>query len=66
MKIIKNYFLLIALIILIGITSCQKAGVNNPGSEYMPDMYHSIAYEANYATYYPRNQWTDKTNYTKR
>ncbi|MEZ4907603.1 MAG: hypothetical protein R2771_08205 [Saprospiraceae bacterium] len=63
MKNIKNYILFIALVILIGLGSCQKAGINNPGSEYMPDMYHSIAYEANYATFYPRNQWVDKTTY---
>jgi len=65
MKIIKSLFFVFILAIMLGFTSCQQAGVNNPGSEYMPDMYHSIAYEANYETYYPRNQWTDEKTYLK-
>ena len=65
MKILKNYLLLLLIIILIGFTSCQKSGINNTGSEYMPEMYHSIAYEANYATYYPRNQSVSESEYMK-
>ncbi len=65
MKIIKNLFFVFVLAIMLGFTACQQPGVNNPGSEYMPDMYHSIAYEANYETYYPRNQWVDKKTYLK-
>ncbi len=63
MKIIKSLFFVFVLAILLGFSSCQQPGVNNPGSEYMPDMYHSIAYEANYETYYPRNQWVDEKTY---
>ena len=32
-------------------TACQQPGVNSTGSEYMPDMAHSVAYEANYYAY---------------
>ena len=63
MKIIKSLFLVFVLAIILGFTACQQPGGNNPGSEYMPDMYHSIAYEANYETYYPRNQWVDEKTY---
>ncbi|MBK7094118.1 MAG: cytochrome c [Saprospiraceae bacterium] len=65
MELLKNYFLMLLLITIIGFSACQKSGVNNPGSEYMPEMYHSTAYEANYATYYPRNQWVSETDYMK-
>lgn len=38
-------------------TSCQSASGNKTGSEYMPDMAHSVAYEANLFTYYKYNRW---------
>ena len=63
MKIIKNLFFIFLLAVIIGFSACQQPGVNNPGSEYMPGMYHSIAYEANYESYYPRNQWVDEKTY---
>jgi len=63
MKIIKNFIFVIVLAMLFTFNSCQKAGVNNTGSEYVPGMYHSVAYEANYQTYYDRNQWVDKKDY---
>lgn len=44
-------------------TSCGSANGDKPGSEYMPDMAHSIAYEANHVTYYSYNQWTDEEQY---
>jgi cytochrome c553 len=65
MKLFRNYFLMLLIIIIIGFSSCQKSGINNPGSEYMPEMYHSTAYEANYSTYYPRNQWVSEIDYMK-
>lgn len=65
MKIFRFYFLMLSVIVLFGLNSCQKAGINNPGSEYMPEMYHSIAYEANYSTFYPRNQWVSQSEYMK-
>ena len=42
--------------------SCMP-GKDKPGYEYMPDMAHSIAYEANYATYYSFNQFVDEATY---
>lgn len=40
-------------------TSCSQPSNNDPGSEYMPDMAHSIAYEANVYNYYYLNTWDD-------
>lgn len=39
--------------------ACQGAGGNKTGSEYMPDMAHSIAYEANVYSSYYLNTWDD-------
>ena len=43
--------------------SCAQPGGNNPGSEFVPDMGHSIAYEANYYDYYKYNTWGDEVDY---
>ncbi len=53
----------IAAIMFFG--SCKQAGVNNAGSEYMPDMAHSIAYEANSYSYYYNNTWGSEGDYYK-
>jgi cytochrome c553 len=45
---------------------CSPAGKNKTGHEYMPDMYHSIAYEANQATDYYWNHWEDKNQFKKK
>ncbi len=37
--------------------ACSSPGENETGSEYMPDMAHSIAYEANVYFDYYYNQW---------
>lgn len=39
---------------------CSPAGVNKTGHEYMPDMYHSVGYEANQYSAYYWNHWDDK------
>ncbi|MCB0706383.1 MAG: cytochrome c [Saprospiraceae bacterium] len=39
------------------LVACEQPGGNNEGSEYMPDMAHSIAYEANVYNYYFLNTW---------
>lgn len=44
-------------------TACQQPGVNSTGSEYMPDMAHSVAYEANYYSYYYYNTWGTEDEY---
>ncbi len=47
-----------ALIISIfGFEACSPAHGDHPGSEYMPDMGHSIAYEANTINEYYYNTW---------
>ena len=44
--------------------SCKSSG-DYTGTEYMPDMAHSIAYEANQSTYYSLNHWGTKEDYEK-
>jgi mono/diheme cytochrome c family protein len=45
-------------------TACQPGG-EFTGREYMPDMAHSIAYEANQSNYYSFNHWGGKEDYDK-
>ena len=45
--------------------ACQQPGVDSTGSEYMPDMGHSIAYEANHYNYYYQNTWGSEDEYYK-
>lgn len=47
------YLVLIAMVCF----QCRPAGNNRTGSEYMPDMSHSIAYEANVNSYYYWHSW---------
>jgi len=44
-------------LIMISMISCQSAGGNQTGSEYMPDMAHSVAYEINTYSYYYNNRY---------
>ncbi|HMP29459.1 MAG TPA: cytochrome c, partial [Saprospiraceae bacterium] len=46
-------------------SACQQAGKNSTGSEYIPDMSHSIAYEANSFVYYYQNTWGTKEDLHK-
>lgn len=62
MKKIYN-ILLLAGFGLLSLSSCQQAGGNSTGSEYMPDMAHSIAYEANYYAYYSYHAWDGEDSY---
>jgi mono/diheme cytochrome c family protein len=43
--------------IIICMQACSPAGGNDTGHEYMPDMAHSIAYEANVYNDYNLNKW---------
>ncbi|HRG65725.1 MAG TPA: cytochrome c [Saprospiraceae bacterium] len=52
----SKYILFLALVSFLAL-SCQKPGGNSTGSEYMPDMGHSVAYEANTYSYYYQNRW---------
>jgi mono/diheme cytochrome c family protein len=44
---------------------CSPAGVNKAGHEYMPDMYHSVGYEASQYQAYYWNHWDDKSTFSK-
>jgi mono/diheme cytochrome c family protein len=49
-----SFYILVAVLVL---NACKPAGGDFAGSEYMPDMAHSIAYEANVYTTYGLNTW---------
>ncbi len=65
-KITSKKFLTLLSVIsgFLFLASCQP-GDNNPGYEYMPDMAHSVAYEANYSSYYSLNQFVSEKDYRK-
>jgi len=57
----KNIFAtFLALIALTAFTACGD-DVQDPGTEYMPDMGHSIAQEANVLTNYYYNTWDNES-----
>jgi len=62
---LKNTLVLIAFTVVLLATSCRQPHGDNPGSEYMPDMSHSVAYEANYYSYYYYNTWGSEEDYHK-
>jgi len=64
MKRLIQISFVLSLVVLMT-TGCQQPGGNNPGSEYMPDMAHSIAYEANAYDYYYNNTWGTEDEYYK-
>lgn len=65
MKNIQNKIVLFCTVLLLVIllNACGSAEGNETGHEYMPDMYHSIAYEANSYNYYYFNTWGPKDEY---
>ena len=62
-KNIKIYYLSFVFACVLLLNACQSPGGNVTGSEYMPDMAHSIAYEANYYNYYYNNTWGGQEEY---
>ena len=54
-----------SFMMIVMLQSCSPAGGNNPGTEYMPDMGHSVAYEPNVDNYYYYHTWGDKETYRK-
>jgi len=63
MKNIRTFlFALTALSLLASFSACQQAGKNKTGSEFIPDMTHSVAYEANVYTGYSLNTFDDKSS----
>ena len=63
MKSILRYSLIMTIAIAFMMQSCQRPGGNSTGSEFMPDMGHSVAYEANYYNYYYNNTWGSEEEY---
>lgn len=63
----KNKGLLFFVLTIIGLyilsqSTCQSSEGNHTGYEYMPDMGHSVAYEANTLNYYRYNTWGPDSN----
>lgn len=65
MRLINIQNLLLAICVAGVLYSCTPAGGNHTGHEFMPDMGHSIAYEANYYNYYSLNTWGTEEEYKK-
>ena len=61
----KTYLIFLIAFTLIAFNACQQPGGNKTGSEFMPDMAHSTAYEANTYSYYYNNTWGSKEDYHK-
>ena len=60
---LNKYFAIVLVAGLLFLTSCSQPGGEDAGSEFMPDMGHSIAYEANYYDYYYFNTWGSEEDY---
>lgn len=65
MRAVQLYKILTVVALVVLLNACQQPGGNTTGSEYMPDMAHSIAYEANYYNYYYNNTWGSEDEYYK-
>lgn len=53
--------LVLSLTLAVVLTACSYPDENFTGSEYMPDMAHSLAMEANTYNYYYYNTWDDES-----
>ena len=62
MKHIRIYFIVVAATLLLH--ACSPAEGEFTGHEYMPDMAHSVAYEANTYNYYYYNTWDQVSTFT--
>lgn len=60
---IKASFGVLMLGVIAVLTSCSPASKNKPGHEYMMDMGHSIAYEANVINEFYYNRWDPEVYY---
>ena len=65
MKSLHTYTLVVIVATMLLMQSCSQVGKNSAGSEFMPDMAHSVAYEANYYNYYYNNTWGSEEDYHK-
>ena len=59
MKNLKSYIIILLAAVILN--ACTSAGGEFGGSEYMPDMVHSIAYEANVMNPYKYNTWDEES-----
>ncbi len=65
MKVENSFYVCCLLMSIIWISSCGPAGGDDPGHEFMADMFHSTAYEANIYDYYYYNTWGSEADYKK-
>ncbi len=52
--------------VVFGAYSCQQPGKDSTGSEFIPDMAHATAYEANVLTKYNLNSWDEESVKSRR
>ncbi len=57
----NNIIVLFAIALPLLFSACQQPKGNSTGSEYFPDMGHSVAMEANTYTYYYWNTWDEES-----
>ena len=56
------HLLVVSAVFAVVLTACGDADGESTGSEYMPDMAHSLAVEANAYNYYYYNTWDDRSS----
>ena len=59
-------FVVLILSLSVFMVSCSPSGKNKTGHEYMPDMAHAIAYEANVYGYSSNNTWDKESSRSRR
>jgi mono/diheme cytochrome c family protein len=60
-----NVYAGIVTVLVLMTASCKPAEGDHTGKEYMPDMFHSIAFEGTTANYYKFNTWSTELEYTQ-
>ncbi len=60
----NSKLLILAFVTIMVIQSCGPAEGDNTGHEYIPDMGHSVALEANTYNYYHHNTWDEASTIT--
>lgn len=60
---IKSFLFCLTLSVLLFTLACSPSSGDYTGTEYIPDMAHSIAYEANVYNYYNLNTWGGEDEY---
>ncbi len=66
MKTTQNFIFFLLAFSLLANMGCQQPGGNSTGSEFIPDMAHSVAYEANVLTDYSLNTWDKESTLSRR